>query len=79
MIRALCLLAVLLLAGCATKLPANTLEQGRSCILGVVPPSQVDQVQVWAESAQVGDMLMNLWCDAREIESALNEVRRLTR
>lgn len=67
------------LTGCAAKLPLNALEQGRSCILGAVPPSQVEQVQAWAPAAQRGDFLLNPACDAADMLEILNEVRRNTR
>lgn len=64
---------------CTTKLPANATEQGRSCLLGVVPRSQVEQVQVWAPAAQRGDFLMNPACDTADTERLLNDIRRDTR
>lgn len=69
----------LVVIGCKSGLPPNALEEGRSCILGIVPPSQVEQVQVWAPSAQVHDYLLNPSCDEAEMTRSLNEIRRDTR
>jgi hypothetical protein len=66
-------------AGCQTKLPPNDPIEGRPCILGVVPPSQVDQVRVWAEGAHSGDLLVSPACDEVDVTRLLNEIRRNTR
>jgi len=67
------------LIGCHGKpLPPAT-DYSRGCYLGMVPPSQLEQVQTWAPAARVGDMLLSPECDAEETESQLNEIRRNTR
>lgn len=72
-------LGLLSVSACQTNPPPNALEEGRSCYLGVVPPSQVEQVQVWAASAQAGDYLLNPACDAADMLRVLTETRRNTR
>jgi hypothetical protein len=66
-------------AGCGTKLPPNAPVEGRACFLGAVPPSQVEQVQVWAPTARISDLLINPYCDDEETRRLLNEIRRDTR
>jgi len=67
------------LSGCATKLPPPDLTDARGCYVGMVPRSQLVQVQVWAPRAQAGDLLITPACDAAETEQMLNDIRRRTR
>lgn len=66
-------------AGCATKSSPKEDDLSRPCILGAVPASQLEQVRVWAESARVGDYLLNPTCDEQQMERDVNEIRRDTR
>lgn len=75
----LTLITLVLAIGCRSVVPEDALEQGRSCFLGVVPPSQVEQVQVWAPAAQKGDYLLNPACDDADTMAMLNNIRRNTR